>query len=115
MKTTQFAVKTAAIAAIAAICTFAAGASFAAETTWQKDHPRRVEVNSRLAHQDQRIHNEVKSGEISKAQGAALHREDHTIRREERGMASQDGGHLTKVDQRALNQQENGVSRQIGK
>lgn len=115
MKTTQFAVKTAAIASIAAICAFAASSSFAAETTWQKNHPRRVEVNSRLAHQDQRIHNEVKSGEITKGQAAALHQEDHTIRQEERGMASQDGSHLTKVDQRALNQQENGVSRQIGK
>jgi hypothetical protein len=28
-------------------------------------------------------------------------------------MASQDGGHITKTDQRALNQQENGISGQI--
>jgi len=108
----RFAVKTAAIAAVFA---FAASSSFAAETTWQKAHPRRVQVNSRLAHQDQRIHNEVKDGQITKGQAAALHQDDHTVRQEERGMASQDGGHLTKVDQRALNQQENGVSRAIGK
>jgi len=30
-------------------------------------------------------------------------------------MASKKGGHITKAEQRALNQQENGVSRQIGK
>jgi hypothetical protein len=30
-------------------------------------------------------------------------------------MASHDGGHITKADQKALNQQENAVSKQIGK
>jgi len=29
-------------------------------------------------------------------------------------MASQNGGHITKLEQRALNQQENRVSKQIG-
>ena len=29
-------------------------------------------------------------------------------------MAAQNGGHITKQEQRTLNQQENGVSRQIG-
>jgi hypothetical protein len=30
-------------------------------------------------------------------------------------MASHDGGHITKADQKSLNQQENAVNRQIGK
>jgi hypothetical protein len=30
-------------------------------------------------------------------------------------MAKQNGGHITKSEQAVLNQQENGVSRQIGK
>ncbi|KAB8057091.1 MULTISPECIES: hypothetical protein [Janthinobacterium] len=93
----------------------AAASSFAAETTWQKNHPRREQVNNRLAHQNARIHKEVKEGEISKGQAAALHREDRSIRREERSMAKLDNGHITKADQRALNQQENVVSKQIGK
>lgn len=93
--------------------TFTVGAM--AETPWQQAHPRRTEVNARLDHQNQRIHNEVKSGEISKGQAAALHKQDRQIRREEHAMARQDGGHITKLDQRALNQQENGVSAQIGK
>ncbi|MED5612375.1 MULTISPECIES: hypothetical protein [unclassified Janthinobacterium] len=92
-----------------------AASSFAAETTWQKNHPRREQVNNRLAHQNARIHKEVKEGEISKGQAAALHREDRSIRREERSMAKLDNGHITKADQRALNQQENVVSKQIGK
>lgn len=93
----------------------AATSGFAAQTAWQKNHPRREQVNHRLAHQDARIHKEVKEGEISKGQAAALHREDRGIRREERSMARLDRGHITRADQRALNQQENVVSKQIGK
>jgi hypothetical protein len=86
-----------------------------AETQWQKDHPRRTEVNKRLNNQNKRIHNEVKSGQISKARAAKLHHEDHALRTEERTMASTDHSHITKTDQRALNQQENEVSKQIGR
>jgi hypothetical protein len=89
--------------------------ALADQTQWQKDHPRRTEVNKRLDNQNRRIHNEVKSGQINKTQAAQLHHEDHNIRREERAMASTNNGHVTKTEQRALNQQENQVSRQIGK
>lgn len=89
--------------------------SFAEGGKWERRHPRRDQVNDRLANQDRRIHKEVKEGELSKAQAAALHKEDHQIRQEERGMAAQDGGHITKQEQKALNQQENSVSKQIGK
>jgi hypothetical protein len=85
------------------------------QTQWQKDHPRRAEVNGRLANQNARINNEVKEGEISKGQAAKLHKEDHQIRKEERGMAAKDGGHITKADQKKLNKQENHVSHKIGK
>jgi hypothetical protein len=85
-----------------------------ADTQWQKDHPRREQVNDRLANQNKRIHKEVKEGEMSKAQAAQLHKEDRQIRHEERAMASQNGGHITKTEQKALNQQENQVSKQIG-
>jgi hypothetical protein len=86
-----------------------------AETQWQKDHPRRVEVNKRLARQNQRIKKEVKEGDMTKAQAAALHKDDRQVRKEERSMASQNGGHITKQEKKTLNQQENQVSRQIGK
>jgi hypothetical protein len=92
-----------------------ASSALADETQWQKDHPRRTEVNGRLANQNRRIHNEVKDGQISKAQAHQLHGEDHAIRQEERTMASTNGSHITKTEQRALNQQENQVSKQIGK
>jgi len=72
-------------------------------------------VNDRLANQSRRIHQEVKEGDLTKAQAATLHREDHQVRTEERLMASQNGGHITKLEQAALNQQENRISRQIGR
>jgi hypothetical protein len=86
-----------------------------ADTQWQKTHPRREQVNNRLANQNKRIHQERKEGEITKAQAAKLHREDRAIRKEERTMASTNHGHITKAEQKALNQQENQVSKQIGK
>jgi len=89
--------------------------AFAQETQWQKDHPRRTEVNDRLKNQNQRIKAEEKSGQISKGQAAQLHKEDHQIRKEERADAAKHGGHITKQEQHQLNQQENAVSRQIGK
>jgi hypothetical protein len=91
-----------------------AGTARANETQWQKDHPRRAEVNQRLDNQNARIHNEVKEGEMSKAKAAQLHKDDHQIRQEERSMASQNGGHITKQEQKTLNQQENAVSKKIG-
>jgi hypothetical protein len=90
-------------------------ATASTDTTWQKNHPRREQVNNRLANQDRRIKAEVKQGELTKSRAAALHKEDHQIRTEERLMASQNGGHITKQEQKTLNQQENAVSKQIGK
>jgi hypothetical protein len=102
------------VAALTATIVGLSGNAFA-ESLFQQNHPRRAEVNSRLANQNRRIYNEVKSGQISKQQGAALHSEDHQIRTEERDMASQNNTHITKLEQATLNQQENGVSKQIGK
>ena len=102
-------------AVVAALIAGTTGVAFAQETQWQKDHPRRTEVNDRAKNQNQRIKAEEKSGQISKSQAAKLHQEDHQIRKEERSMASQNGGHITKQEQRTLNQQENAVSKQIGK
>ena len=84
-----------------------------AESAWQKNHPRRTQVNQRLANQNNRIHQDVKNGTSSKSQAANLHHQDRQVRREERAMASQNGGHITKSEQRVLNSQENSLSKQI--
>ena len=103
------------LGAVVAVFLATIAGSAMAETKWEKDHPRRDQVNDRLANQNQRINKERKEGEISKAQANKLHKEDRQIRKEERAMASQNGGHITKQEQAALNQQENAVSKQIGK
>jgi hypothetical protein len=86
-----------------------------AATGWEQNHPRRAQVNDRLQNQNRRIDHEVREGEIGRARAARLHRDDRQIRHEERIMASQDGGHITRLEQRTLNQQENRVSREIGR
>jgi hypothetical protein len=84
-----------------------------AETAWQKNHPRRTQVNQRLANQNKRIHQDVQNGTLSKSQAANLHHQDRQVRREERAMASQNGGHITKSEQKVLNSQENKISGQV--
>lgn len=86
-----------------------------AATKFQQTHPRRAQVNGRLNNQNLRIDHEVKDGQISHSQGAALHAEDHEIRSEERFDASLNNSHITRSEQISLNQQENAVSKQIGK
>jgi hypothetical protein len=81
---------------------------------WAAKHPRRAQVNSRLKNQNNRIKNEVKEGDLTKGQADKLHKDDRQIRGEERAMASQNGGHITKSEQKTLNQQENAVSKKIG-
>ena len=98
----------------ALVCTAGLAGVAMGGTAWDKKHPRRDEVNDRLANQDKRIHQEVKAGELSKPQAASLHKDDRAIRQEERDMAKTDNGHITKLDQKALNQQENVLSKDIG-
>ena len=94
---------------------YADDAAAANKAQWDANHPRRAEVNKRLANQNKRIHNEVKSGQITKDQAASLHAQDSQIRTEEKSMAAQNNGHITGAEKKALNQQENGVSKEIGK
>jgi hypothetical protein len=93
----------------------AGGTQLANAETWKQAHPRRAEVNARLENQNRRINQERREGEISGKEARKLHAEDRAIRQEERDMARQNGGHITRSEQRVLNQQENAVSRQIGR
>ena len=100
---------------IALFAATAASSAIAADTSFEKNHPRRAQVNDRLEHQNQRIRTAVKEGRITKAEARRLHRKDQRIRKQERLMARQHNGHITKAEQRVLNRQEDQVSRQIGK
>ncbi len=70
-------------------------------------------MNGRLNNQRHRINQGEKNGTLTKQQAHQLHKDDRQIRHEERAMASQNGGHITKQEQRTLNQQENATSSQI--
>ena len=108
-------IRTVLMAGVVAVTLGSLAAPALADTQFQKKHPRREQVNNRLNNQNKRIRQERKEGEITKGQAQQLHREDHSIRKEERAMASTNGGHITKAEQKALNQQENQVSKQVGK
>ena len=89
---------------------FAADAS---ARSWVATHPRRDEVNSRLARQNYRIREGVLHGQISRGQARQLHTDDRAIRGEERADASVDGSHIGRGEQHQINQQENANSRAI--
>jgi len=98
-----------------AIAGGAVATSASAETRFQANHPRRVEVNHRLALETHRIHRERREGLISAQKAAHLHRQVHMIRREEKIDARFDRSHITRADQRVLNHQENHVNRELNR
>ena len=86
-----------------------------AETQWEKNHPRRDEVNDRLEKQNERIKEGRENGTLTRKEAHRLHREDRAIRRQERRYARRHGGHISKAEQNKLNREENAVSGQIYK
>ena len=82
---------------------------------WGAHHPRREQVNDRLRNLDRSIRQERREGDLTKMQARSLRKDDRTIRDEERDMAKLDNGHITKADQRILNQQENELRGDIPK
>jgi hypothetical protein len=92
---------------------FISKTGFSQNGHWAQTHPRRAEVNHRLANQNRRIDSKVADGKMSEREADKLHHEDHQVRQEERDMASQDHGHITKQEKQTLNSQENHISRQI--
>jgi len=105
--------KQALMIALFGIAGAAATVTAASANPWDFHHPRRAEVNHRLAVQDMRINRDYRNGRISLHQARYLHAEDRAIRRQERFDARFDRGHIGRAEQRGLNREENGVSRQI--
>ena len=87
--------------------------SLFAQANFDKTHPRRAQVNSRLNNQNARVDNKVADGKMSKGEAAKIHSQDHAIRKEEKRDAAANGGHITKAEQNHINNQENQVSKEI--
>ena len=99
--------------ALALLLALGVGAAGASAQTFDQTHPRRAEVNTRLATQNARIREGVASGALNHRQARRLHADDRAIRGEERAEASVNGGHVTRAEQRRINRQENRNSRAI--
>jgi hypothetical protein len=100
-----------ALAGLVAAVMLGSGTSFANE--WQNYHPRRVEVNHRLRNQNYRINQGLRDGQLTHAEASQLRSEDRSVLHQERVDARYDDGHITRPEDRVLNQEENGISQQI--
>ncbi|MDA8095729.1 MAG: hypothetical protein M0T84_17840 [Betaproteobacteria bacterium] len=103
------------IAVLLASLIASASVSALADSAWAQQHPRREQINGRLARQNGRIRQEVREGDLTRAKARRLHRADHRIRMEERHFAARHHGAVTPAEQARLNRQENRVSRHIGR
>ena len=99
-------------ATLASVVLFSAPA---AANRWEHRHPRRDQVVDRVQIQDRRIREERREGDITRAQARALRLSDRSIRLQQRADARANDGHITRAEQRTLNQELNANSNAIGK
>ena len=76
-------------------------------------HPRNIQ--HRKHNQQARIHEGVKSGELTKGEAKHLEKQEHALNKEEREMRKENGGKLTAADRAKLNRQQNHMSKEIYK
>jgi len=79
----------------------------------QTAHPRPHEVNKRLEHQSSRIHQGVKSGELTRREAKNVRLADARIHYQEHRDRILHNGHLTKGETRRLNHELNHESKVI--
>jgi hypothetical protein len=104
-----------ALLALAGLLVAGAAAPAFAETAWDRHHPRRDQVNDRIANQEHRITQERREGEISRGQARAIREQLRGVRAEERADARLHGSHITRVEQAQLNRDLNATGREIGR
>ena len=80
---------------------------------FDKEHPRRGQVNERVKNQRARINQGEKNGTLTKQQGNQLKANDRAIKEQEHADVKANGGHITKGEQKQLNQEENANSTMI--
>jgi hypothetical protein len=87
----------------ASIATLLVAAPAMAETPFQKAHPRRAEVNHRERVQTHAINKAKRDGDITQAEARDLHKQDLSIKKDERADVKANGGYLTKDQTKDLN------------
>src|SRR5262252_9804481 len=68
-------------------------------------------IAKRKVHQQERIAQGVKSGELTAVETGKLERREAGLNREIRDMREDNGGTLTPAERRTVNRQQNGLSR----
>src|SRR5437764_11288600 len=100
--------------AITALLT-ATGFAQSATTTATDTTKKPMTIRERKHNQQARIHQGVKSGELTRHETRNLEKEEHALNQEERDMRKMNNGKLTAQDRKTLNQQQNHLSKQIYK
>ncbi|MBN9089463.1 MAG: hypothetical protein J0J01_21340 [Reyranella sp.] len=104
-----------ALLALSSLLIVGAAAPAFAESVWDRHHPRRDQVNDRIAYQERRITQERREGELSRGQARAMREQLRGVRTEERADARLHGGHITRLQQAQLNRDLNATSWEIGR
>jgi hypothetical protein len=95
------------ILATAALCTLLTGAGFAQVTGRT--------IQQRKNHQQERIGQGVRSGQLTAREKGHLERREASVNRQEHAMRRADGGRLTAHDKAVLTRRQNRISRSIYK
>jgi len=72
-------------------------------------------IQHRKHNQKARIHQGVKSGELTHHEAKHLEKQEHALKKEEHQMRKENGGKLTAADRAKLNRQQNHLSKEIYK
>lgn len=75
--------------------------------------PAAAQVNQRQVNQQRRIHQGVKSGQLTPGETRHLERKEVRLHREVKTMRRTNGGRLTPHERARVNRQQNHLSRQI--
>jgi hypothetical protein len=97
--------------AITALLT-ATGFAQSATTTENK---KPLTIQQRKHNQQARIHQGVKSDELTRGEKRNVEKKEHALNQEERDMRKMNNGKLTAQDRKTLNAQQNKISKQIYK
>ena len=98
-----------------AVAQTATSTSGAGPGVYDPGHPRVNQVNRREQRQQNRIANGLHNGTLNANQAANLEKREAGLQNQERKDMAAHNGHLTKAEQRGLNQRENRISRGIYK
>jgi len=76
-------------------------------------HYGKGEIGERRENQQDRIANGIRSGQLTPREASNLENNEQGVNRELKGMRQANGGKLTNADRKAVNQQQNKLSKQI--